>query len=117
MRHLGPYNYGDQKSEQMLVELDEGYMNRAEVKIDAEDATYLGQWSGTRRHGQGCQVWDDSSRYEGYWAHGEHNGHGRMIYADGSCYVGYWVDNERSGLGKLIRADQTKYEGSWLNDQ
>ena len=53
LRQMGPYTFGDEKSEEMLVELDEGYMNRALVKIDNEDATYLGQWSGTRRHGRG----------------------------------------------------------------
>ena len=113
---LGAYIYGDVKSEQMLSDLDEQVMKRPEVKTADEDARYLGQWSGSRRHGHGQQVWPDGQRYDGYWANNEFNGHGRMIYPDGSYYVGYWIDNERSGQGKLVRNDCTCYEGCWKND-
>ena len=116
MKNIGPYIYEDEASEQMLIELDEQVMNRDKVKLATEDATYHGQWSGSRRHGKGDQVWANCQHYEGYWVNDEHNGHGRMVYPDGSYYIGYWKNNERSGQGKLVRADRTVYEGSWSND-
>eukprot|EP00331_Platyophrya_macrostoma_P016829 CAMPEP_0176466106 /NCGR_PEP_ID=MMETSP0127-20121128/37690_1 /TAXON_ID=938130 /ORGANISM="Platyophrya macrostoma, Strain WH" /LENGTH=328 /DNA_ID=CAMNT_0017859201 /DNA_START=25 /DNA_END=1012 /DNA_ORIENTATION=- len=55
---------------------------------------YEGQWKGTKRHGQGRQIWPDGSYYEGSWDNDQANGHGRLIHADGDVYEGEWYNDK-----------------------
>lgn len=116
LEQLGEFNYEDKQSKAMLQEMEMHVRSRDEV-IDAENAKYLGQWSGSLRHGMGRCIWPSGMRYDGYWANNEHNGKGRMLYPDGSYYIGYWKDNQKNGSGKLVRADQTVYDGEWKSDE
>lgn len=60
---------------------------------DRDRILYSGQMrkdtsKGLVRHGQGIQLWPDSSRYEGYCKDGLANGYGTLHYKNGDIYVG-----------------------------
>lgn len=80
-------------------------------------ATYLGQWRGNARHGQGLQTWADGARYAGSWADDCAEGPGELRHPSGDTYVGQWKANKAFGRG--VYSDGrglATYTGDWVED-
>lgn len=63
-------------------------------------ATYSGQFSGTKKHGQGYWVHPEGDSYEGTFEDNRHSGWGVYITGrSGKKYVGQWGDGKMNGWG------------------
>lgn len=80
-------------------------------------ATYLGQWRGNSRHGEGLQTWADGARYAGRWSDNCAEGLGELQHPRGDTYTGEWKANRASGSG-VYRDGKglATYTGNWAED-
>lgn len=83
----------------------------------ASGATYLGQWRGNARHGEGVQRWPDGARYAGRWLDDCAHGLGELRHPSGDTYTGQWQANKASGRG-VYRDGKglATYSGDWVED-
>lgn len=82
-------------------------------------ATYTGQYSGTKKHGQGYWLHPEGDRYEGQFECNKHNGWGVYIIGpSGKKYVGEWRDGKMDGVGVyFFNSQETEYfVGVYRND-
>lgn len=80
-------------------------------------ATYLGNWLGNKRHGEGVQVWPDGAKFEGQWVENVADGEGTFYHADGDVYQGQWRCDRAHGHGTYTHAEGSRYEGQWEYDK
>src|SRR5436309_3413246 len=50
--------------------------------------TYLGEFRGGKRNGQGTYTWPNGMKYVGEFRDGKRNGQGTHTWSDGMTYVG-----------------------------
>jgi len=77
-------------------------------------AKYVGQFQNDKFHGDGEQVWADSSRYRGQWRNGQKHGSGEFLSAEQLKYVGQWEGGRRHGQGTQEYANGDSYDGWWF---
>ena len=90
-----------------------------------DGATYYGEWTNDRFHGNGIFSAGDHPRfagrtYNGIW-HTEDTqlyGEGTISFPDGSLYSGGWINGHRHGHGTYTDASGTvMYAGVWYEDR
>ena len=83
-------------------------------------ATYNGQYSGTKKHGQGHWVHPDGDSYEGSFEDNKLVGWGVYITGrSGKKYVGQWADGKMDGWGVyFFNSQETEYfVGQYRDDK
>ena len=90
-----------------------------------DGATYYGEWTNDRFHGNGIFSAGDHPRfagrtYNGVW-HTEDTqlyGEGTISFPDGSLYSGGWMNGDRHGYGTYTDASgSVMYAGVWYEDR
>lgn len=76
-------------------------------------ARYVGEFQADRFHGEGEQVWSDSSRFAGQWVKGQKHGYGRFVDSQNLVYAGKWEHSRRHGDGTQEFANGDVYSGCW----
>jgi hypothetical protein len=90
-----------------------------------DGATYYGEWTNDRFHGNGIFTAGDHPRfagrtYNGVWRTEDTQlyGDGTISFADGSLYVGGWMNGYRHGYGTYTDASgEVSYAGVWHEDR
>jgi hypothetical protein len=83
-------------------------------------ATYCGQFSGSKKHGQGYWAHPDGDSYEGAFEDNKHCGWGVYVSGkSGKKYVGQWTDGMMHGCGiYFFNPQETEYfVGQYRNDK
>jgi len=76
---------------------------------------YSGQIVDGKRHGEGTQIYKDTSVYEGQFLKNKRSGKGKMTSADGLTYEGDWEKDQPHGQGIEAGPDGTSFEGTFEN--
>ena len=94
-------------------------INDHQVKHDYEStgASYVGQWLGGMRHGEGKMEWTDGASYAGTWRCNQASRYGKFTYPNGDIYEGGWASNLMCGYGVYRHANGLVYRGQWLQGQ
>ncbi|CAE7525085.1 PIP5K2 [Symbiodinium necroappetens] len=79
--------------------------------------SYIGQWVGTERHGQGVHRWPNGAKYEGQFERNRASGQGTFQFPNGGVYEGQWKADRAHGHGSYRHFDQASYDGQWRNDK
>lgn len=83
--------------------------------LKAEDgSTYTGQWTNSRREGQGT-LFFDGGVFEGQWHKNNANGEGIVHFQNGDTFRGTYENNVKSGPGTYSWADGTTEVGEYLD--
>ena len=83
-------------------------------------ATYSGQFSGTKKHGQGYWLHPEGDSYEGTFEDNRHSGWGVYVTGkSGKKYVGQWGDGKMNGWGVyFFNPQETEfYVGMYKDDR
>lgn len=91
------------------------------VILNFDDATYTGEVSGNKPHGEGIMTFTDPDhlyqRYEGTFYNGKFHGAGDLDYRGGSYYRGEFLIGYQNGHGYYYNAkNDYTYEGEFFND-
>ena len=94
------------------------HSSASEVRADATDRGYDGEWKDGKRNGRGVYTWANGDRYDGEWKDGKQNGRGVFTYGEGSQfrgdrYEGEFTNDKRNGRGVLTYGDGNRYDGEW----
>ena len=82
--------------------------------VEADGATYTGDWQEQRRHGNGKYTSSGSAyTYEGGWSRHHFEGRGKYSTPDGATFDGTFLAGQRHGAGVDIGSDGFRYTGGW----
>lgn len=91
---------------------DNGHSNRIRHTLLNEDGKYVGEVSGTKRHGRGVQT-NALFRFEGEFHYDKPHGWGKKVFTSGDRHEGTYVNGKREGWGQYLWCNGDKYTGNY----
>ena len=82
-----------------------------------DKTTYEGNWVGTKKNGQGIEIWPNGYIYKGEFKNSEWSGQGILTFPNGATYEGEWVNGFMNGEGTFTWSDGKEKTGIWKNGE
>ena len=70
-----------------------------------DKTTYEGNWVGTKKNGQGIEIWPNGYIYKGEFKNSEWSGQGILTFPNGATYEGQWANGFMNGIGTFTCSD------------
>mmetsp|Transcript_66231 Transcript_66231/g.184430 ORF Transcript_66231/g.184430 Transcript_66231/m.184430 type:complete len:395 (+) Transcript_66231:130-1314(+) len=83
------------------------------VEDVGDGITYVGEWLGDMRDGEGVETRPDGATFTGQFLCGQAHGKGVFTQPDGATISGHWVCGLLHGHGLETHSDGTRYEGQY----
>jgi len=113
-RHPACYGRIDALNRLTYIGQWKGGIREGQGKMTWKDGdVYVGGFKTNAKEGQGTYTWSNGASYHGQWLTGKRNGKGVCSYPDGSCFEGKYIDDLRHGLGKVTFPNGDTLEGKW----